>query len=474
MQTMHRTLVLNVVGLTPALLGPQTPHLSRLAALGGVRPLQTVFPAVTCSVQSTFLTGVTPRTHGIVGNGWYERDLAEVTLWKQSNRLVTAEKVWDAARRIDPRFTCAKLFWWYNMYANVDWSLTPRPIYLADGLKVPDVYGDPPVLRDELVARLGRFPLQSFWGPMAGIESSRWIARAARHVLDTRGPTLTLVYLPHLDYDLQRHGPDHPKARVALREIDAVCGELIEAATRDGARVIVLSEYGITAVDRPVHLNRALRDAGLLRVRVELGQEKLDPGASHAFAVADHQLAHVYVRDRGRLDEVAALLRGLPGVERVLGEEGKRALGIDHPRSGDLVAIAEKSAWFTYYYWCEDDVAPEFARTVDIHRKPGYDPVELFFDPRLARPRLRVAMRLAQKALGFRYLLDVVPIDASLVRGSHGRLPERPDDGPLMMTTHPELLEGDRPVRATEVKALLLRHVFGARSLPAPQLPAEL
>ena len=243
--------------------------------------------------------------------------------------------------------------------------------------------------------------------------------------------------------------------------VDEVCGELIDAARHLDAEVVVLSEYGITAVDRPVHINRALREAGLLAVREELGREQLDAGASEAFAVADHQLAHVYVARPERVPEVAQLLRSLPGVERVLDAEGKRGFGLDHPRSGELVAIADAHSWFTYYHFLDDARAPDYARTVDIHRKPGYDPVELFVDPALRLPKLRIAARLAQKFLGMRYLMDVISLDASLVRGSHGRLTDHADDGPLFITTRPELL-GAGPVAAVDVKDLLLAHVFGS------------
>ncbi|MGB8022351.1 MAG: nucleotide pyrophosphatase/phosphodiesterase family protein, partial [Candidatus Nanopelagicales bacterium] len=371
---MRRTLVIDVVGLTPSLL-QHAPNLKALAERGTMRPLTTVTPAVTTTVQSTFVTGTLPREHGIVANGWYFRDLAEVWLWRQSNRLVSGEKLWDAARRIDPGFTCAKLFWWYNMYSTADYTVTPRPMYPADGRKLPDIYTQPAELRDELQGALGQFPLFRFWGPTADIECSRWIGRSALHVFERHHPTLTLVYLPHLDYNLQRFGPDFPGVERDVAAVDEVCGELIAAADRAGAEVVVLSEYGITPVSNPVHVNRALRRAGWLRVRDELGHEQLDAGASDAFAVADHQVAHVYVARPELVPEVDRLLRSLPGVERVLDEAGKRELGLDHQRSGELVAIAEANSWFTYYHFLDEDRAPDYARTVDIHRKPGYDPV---------------------------------------------------------------------------------------------------
>lgn len=457
---MNRVLVLNVVGLTPALLGQHAPHLSALAKRGGLRPLTTITPAVTCSVQATFTTGLLPCQHGIVGNGWYFRDLAEVFFWRQSNKLVEGEKIWETARKLDPGFTCAKLFWWYNMHSTADYTVTPRPIYLADGGKRPDIYTQPSGLREELTRQLGAFPLFRFWGPGADIVSSQWIADCARYVYDHRKPTLTLVYLPHLDYSLQRLGPNHPAICEEVRRIDALCGRLIDHVQQDGTEIIVLSEYGITEVSGPVHINRILREAGLLAVREELGRELLNAGASEAFAVADHQLAHVYVKSPDRIPEVARLLESVPGIESVLDEEGKRRYGLDHPRSGELVALSRADRWFTYYYWQDDARAPDFARTVDIHRKPGYDPVELFIDPALRLPKLHMARRLLQKKLGFRMLMDVIGLDATLPQGAHGRVTVNAEHGPLFMTSNAGCLPPG-PVAATEVKSLILRHLFG-------------
>jgi predicted AlkP superfamily pyrophosphatase or phosphodiesterase len=457
---MNRVLVLNVVGLTLDLLGRDAPHLTALARQGGMRPLTTVTPAVTCSVQATFTTGLLPREHGIVANGWYFRDLAEVFLWRQSNLLVEGEKIWDTARKLDAQFTCAKLFWWYNMHSSADYTVTPRPIYLADGRKLPDIYTQPWGLREELNQQLGEFPLFRFWGPGADIVSSQWIKDCARYVYDQHNPTLTLVYLPHLDYNLQRLGPNHPVIRDDVRRIDAVCGELIAHVQKDGTHVIVLSEYGITEVSGPVHINRVLREAGHLAVREELSLELLNAGASDAFAVADHQIAHVYVKSHDRIAEVKRLLEGVAGIELVLDEEGKRHYGLDHPRSGELVALSRADRWFTYYYWRDDDRAPDFARTVDIHRKPGYDPVELFIDPTLRLPKLRIARRLLQKKLGFRMLMDVIGLNATLPKGSHGRVTDKMEQVPLYITSDAGCLPPGA-VAATDVKTLILRHVFG-------------
>ena len=460
---MKPVLVILVVGLAPELVGEHTPHLARLARDGALRPLDTVTPAVTCSSQSTLVTGLTPSGHGIVGNGWYFRDLSEVWLWRQSNRLVAGEKIWEAGKKLDPEFTCAKMFWWYNMYSTADFSATPRPQYPADGRKIPDHYAYPPELHGELDAKFGQFPLFKFWGPVADITSSDWIAKATLHVMETRKPTLAMTYLPHLDYNLQRLGPDldHPRLQEDLREVDALCGELIEAAGKEGREVIVVSEYGITPVTDAVHINRALRKAGLIAVREENGREQLDPGASAAFAVSDHQIAHVYVQDKARIGEVKTLIEGLDGVERVLDAKSKREMGLDHANSGELVTISNADRWFSYYYWLDDDRAPDYAPTVDIHRKPGYDPVELFIDPAIKIPMLAIGSRLARRKLGMRALLDVISIkDTQLVKGSHGRLTDDPQAGPLVITSRPDLLDGNSAVAATDFKELVLKHVF--------------
>lgn len=357
-------------------------------------------------------------------------------------------------QKIHPDFSCAKMFWWYNMYANVEWSATPRPSYPADGRKIPGIYTEPPELEHSLQSTLGPFPMFNFWGPTADIRSSEWIARSAREIFDTQRPQLSLVYLPHLDYNLQRLGPHDPRIAEDVRQIDRVAGELIDHVRAGGANVMVVSEYGIEKASGTVHINQRLREAGHLRVRETLGWELLDAGASEAFAVADHQVAHVYVKDARRIAAVKNLLEKIPGIERVLDEQGKKAFAIDHQRSGELVAIAEPGHWFTYYYWLDENRAPDFAPTVDIHRKPGYDPAELFIDPALRFPKLRIAGRLLQKKLGFRTLLDVIPLNGEQVRGTHGRLFDNPDEGPLLISS--SALPVAEHYRMTDIKRLIL------------------
>lgn len=430
-----RTAIINVVGLTPRILGADTPKLSALAQQSGLIRVKPVLPAVTCTAQSTYLTGTPPSGHGCVANGWFDRTLAEHQFWKQSNHVVTGPKLWDTLRERTPTFTCAKLFWWYNMYATADWSITPRPMYPADGRKVFDVYTHPMGLREEIKADLGAFPFPSFWGPLAGIKSSEWIANSAKWVEEKHRPDLSLVYLPHLDYNLQRLGPDDPKMAADYREIDRVAGDLIEFYQKRDIKPIVLSEYGITAVNRSIALNRIFRAHGWITIKDEMGLELLDCGASQAFAIADHQIAHIYVNDPAILSQVRAAVEGVEGVARVLDPTEQKAEGLDHARSGDLIAFSTEDAWFNYYYWDDDRKAPDFARCVDIHRKYGYDPVELFVDPAIKLPKLRIATKLLRKILGFRILMDVIPLDPSLVKGSHGTVPADSAEWPLLIGT---------------------------------------
>jgi predicted AlkP superfamily pyrophosphatase or phosphodiesterase len=379
------------------------------------------------------LTGKNPSGHGIVANGWHDRESCEVKFWKQSNRLVHDEKIWDVLHQRIPGFKCANLFWWYNMASTADITITPRPLYLADGKKSFDIHTQPMNLREAIKADLGEFPFPSFWGPAAGIGCSQWISRSAQWIENHNAPQLSLVYLPHLDYSLQKYGPEAPEIAQELRDIDAIVGELLDFYQRNNVRVIIVSEYGISAVNQPIHLNRALRKAGFLSIKDELGRDGLDVFMSDAFAVADHQIAHVYVREKHRIDEVKKLLEDVPGVEKVLHAEEIWSPGIATERAGDLIAIAKAGAWFTYYFWENDERAPDYARTVDIHRKPGYDPAELFLDPSIAFPKIKIAQFLLKKKLGFRALMELIPLDSRLVKGSHGRSEVPPGEQAIVL-----------------------------------------
>ncbi len=392
---MSRVCLLNVVGLTPALLA----HAPRISALGAAVSWVPPVPAVTCTVQATLLTGFAPDQHGIVGNGWYQRDSAEIRFWQQSNRLIEGTKFYEGVET-------AKMFWWFNQHAPVRWSATPKPHYGCDGSKVFDIID---ATECELVKHLGPFPFFTFWGPNAGLPATQWIAQATARVLREKRPELTMCYLPHLDYDFQRFSQPSMER---VSEVDRCAGLVIDAALEVGAIPVVVSEYGLVPVKRSVAINRILRKAGLLAVRNGPFGEMLLPGDSRAFAVVDHQVAHVYLSDLKLRSEVQRLLEAEAGVAAVVSPDELR---LGHARSGDLIALSEPDAWFSYYYWQEDRHAPDFARTVDIHRKPGYDPCELFMT---SKPR--AMLRLLQKKLGFRMKMDVIPLDGGLVGGSHG------------------------------------------------------
>jgi predicted AlkP superfamily pyrophosphatase or phosphodiesterase len=444
---MNKTVVINVVGLSSSLIGEHTPFLKKYIQDKSLSTITPMLPAVTTSVQSTYLTGRLPHDHGIVGNGWYDRMDCEVKFWKQSNKLVVGEKIWDRAKKQDPAFTCSNMFWWYNMYSSADYSVTPRPNYLADGRKMPDCYSSPAGLRDDLQQQLGQFPLFQFWGPGANIKSSRWIADASV-ITDTKyNPTLTLIYLPHLDYCLQKYGQDLNRIKSELGEIDKVVEDLVRHYNKNGTRIILLSEYGITDVNNPISFNRVLREAGLLNIRIERGLELLDAGASKAFAVADHQIAHIYINDPAVTSKVRTLAEKTKGVELVLDKQEQQQYAINHARAGDLVLMADARSWFTYYFWLDDAVAPDYARAVDIHKKPGYDPVEMFMSS-----KLRAGYKLLKKKIGMRYVMDVIPLDPTLVKGSHGRVGSGREFHPVLIT---DKKNQSSELRATDVYSVI-------------------
>lgn len=456
---MKKTVVINVVGLTKRLIGEHTPFIKSFLERGAFTFIAPVLPAVTCSAQSTYLTGKWPSEHGIVGNGWYFKDECEVKFWRQSNHLVQQPKIWDALKAKDAGFTCANHFWWYNMYSTVDYSITPRPNYLADGRKIPDIYSQPAELRDTMQKNLGTFPLFEFWGPKTTINSSQWIANAAIKTDELHDPTLTLIYLPHLDYNLQRHGLDFKIISKDLNEIDEVVKQLVQHFEKFGSNIILLSEYGITTVNRPIHLNRVLRKNGYLSVRVERGLELLDAGVSDAFAVADHQIAHVYIKNKENIAAIKKLIAQQEGVEQVLSGDEISAEHLQHERCGDLVVVADADSWFTYYFWMDDAKAPDYARMVDIHKKPGYDPVEMMTDPKDKLVMAKVLAKLIKKKLGFRTVMNIIPIDANLIKGSHGRIPEDTQDYPILIS-NAAMGHNETVIKATDVYQVIKDQVL--------------
>ncbi|GAB3506884.1 alkaline phosphatase family protein [Emticicia fontis] len=453
---MKKTVVIDIVGLSTSVIGEHTPFIQKFISKNQLTHIKPAFPAVTTTSQSCYITGKNADEHGIVGNGWYDHDASEMKFWKQSNKLVQAEKIWEAARKKNPDFTVSKMFWWYNMYSSADFSATPRPQYHSDGVKVPDCYTYPADLRDKLQAKFGTFPLFKFWGPNTSIDCSKWIADATLEVDKNNDPTLTLIYLPHLDYCLQKFGVDFEKISKDLHEIDSLVEELVTYYESKNANVILLSEYGINNVSNPIHINRILRENGLLSIRVESGLELMDCGASKAFAAADHQIAHLYINDQTQKERIKEILSKVEGIALIMDDEEKRKHHINHQRAGDLVLMSKADSWFTYYYWFDDKVAPDFARSVDIHNKPGYDPVEMFMNPANPFIKLRAAYKLARKLLGFRYRMDVIPLNANLIKGSHGTLDIGKEFYPILISNY----KSNTEIAATDVYDVIWESIF--------------
>jgi len=423
---MKKTAVINIVGLNQ--VSELTPELYEYTKTWNSSKIKPAFPAVTCSAQTTYLTGTTPSNHGICGNGWYYKEENEIKFWKQSAALVQQERIWDTLKRTNPEIKVANLFWWFNMYSTADIEVTPRPMYPADGRKIPDIFTKPYHLRKDLQETLGQFPLFHFWGPAASIKSSQWIAACAKYIEEHESPDLTFVYIPHLDYDLQRFGPSSEKALKAYKEVDALVMDLLQYYEKKNIHTILLSEYAIEEVHQEIALNRILRKHNYIQIREELGKELLDAGSSRAFAVCDHQIAHIYTK---HTKEVYDLLSKVDGIDELLDKEQQKKLGVNHDRSGDMIAVAKQGYWFSYYYWDDHSRAPDFASTVDIHRKPGYVPAELLIDKKILFPKLKIVYRLLQKKMGLRMLMDVIPVTGADVKGSHGRIPSDMENFPF-------------------------------------------
>ena len=401
---MNYSILLDVVGLEQKHLDSGLlPNIAKITENGEAAKLEPTFPAVTSTVQASILSGKYPREHGIIANGLYDRNTYSVSFWEQSSSLVQAQRVWDTIKYKNSKKT-AVLFWQNTMYANSDIVVTPRPIHLDDKM-VMWCYSKPVGYYEKLKEKLGEFNLASYWGPLASSKSSEWIANAAEYTLESERPNFLFVYVPHADYSAQRFGKQAVQVRDDLKKADEIVGKLAQKATdlgiRDEMQFVIISEYAFNDVNGAVPLNLVLRDAGLLSIRTIQEKEYLDFEYSKAFAMVDHQVAHIYIKD-GYEGETRKTLETTSGVDRILDGAGKRELGIDHERSGELIAISARDKWFSYYWWHDESRAPDFARKVDIHRKPGYDPVELFID---------------QKTKS-------IPLEASLVKGSHGRPPD--------------------------------------------------
>lgn len=431
--------VLDIISLTPELLeDPElTPNIQKLLKEGQHAKVKPVFPAVTGTMQATYITGENPSEHGIIANGIPDLDYKEITMWNQTMIPMQGKKIWEKLKEQDPEATTSILFWQFSKLSTADYVVTPAPIHLEDNTilwcdsKPRDLYG-------RLREKLGEFELSSFWGPLASIKSSEWIAKAAVDVLEEYKPRLSLVYLPNMDYQSQRYGPDSEQARQSVRELDRVVGEFVEDLEernlKDDTQLVILSEYAFRPVNRPIHINQILNENGYVSVKQVQDMDFLDLEMCRAFAMSDHQLAHVYIPHEEDIPSVKKLLEDTPGIAEVWGEEEKKTHHIDHERAGELIAIAEPDSWFAYYWWLNNKRAPEFAYTVDIHRKPGYDPVELFVNMDTKK----------------------IPLDTEKIRGSHG-LPPRSEEDLVSLIVTGEGVDLPSQLEASEVHDLLLR-----------------
>lgn len=443
----NHVILLSIPGLRSQDL-PSMPRLSSLCAAGEQAPLVPSFPCVTWPVQANLLTGKLPDAHGVIANGFYWRNEQRVEMWTAWNDKITAPQIWDRMHRRDPSLTSAVWFPMLSKGCSADYICMPAPIHNPDGSESLWCYSKPTELYGTLRDELGHFPLQHFWGPMANIKSTAWIANSALHAARRFRPRFFFLYLPHLDYAAQRTGPDSGPATAALGELDDVVGKLsdgMQAAYADARVVwIVASEYVITPVDHVCFPNRILREAGLLTVRDEPDGEHLDLAASQAWALVDHQLAHVFVKDRDPrvAARVAQLFRTAAGIDEVLCGPERDGYHLGHERSGDVILISSANSWQAYYWWQDAGRAPGFARTVDIHAKPGYDPVELHFDP-------------ATRS---------IPLDPTLVKGSHGAPARTVEQQGVLLVSERGILSqsksGAGALRDIDVAPLVLRE-FG-------------
>ena len=431
---MKKLILLEIPGLTNRLLD-FAPGLKVWAQENHHRSLVPELPAVTLPGHAALMTGTGIKSHGVVANGWYHRNLNEVKMWPQSEALCSGEKIWESIKKSNPDFKCFKYFWWPGMGSTADLYGNVRPVYYADGRKGPGLYMNREGLADELQEEFGKFPLFNFWGPATSIKSSKWILDTAEYLIDKDTMDLSMLYLPHLDYKQQSHGPKADIIAQEVADLDALVMPFIKRMEDKGFEFIILSSYNITEVDKPVHINSLLREQGLLKTISNEAGELIDFSESAAFAVADHQCANIYIKDSKDITKVAIQIARMDGVDRVLNRQAQQIEGLEHENSGELLVFSSPNAWFTYYYWLDEALAPDFARTVAIHNKPGYDPCEMILDPKIALPKLKIAKTLLKKLMGMRYVMDVIPLDADLVKGSHGLLPQSEEEHPVCLSS---------------------------------------
>lgn len=411
-----KLLVINCAALSPklALRSDLAKNISAIIEKGGYLPLNPVFPAVTIPVQASITTGAYPDEHGMVANGVFEHEMYETHFWHQPDQQLCRERFWTKLRD-QKKLSVAMLFWQTSKFSDTEIVNTPHPIHTETGEVISTCYSKPNDLYEKLVAKFGDFPLHRYWSPLANHESSQWIVNCTKYVLENFTPDITFTYLPHLDYSTQRTGPESSLVLQDFIILDQMIGTLTETATKCGVQVVVLSEYAMQSVNGSIDINREFRKAGLTAIRNIKGKEYIELGDCKAFAMVDHQMAHVYLNQADPADVKKIVQKIHPQIEILETDEDKNKYRINHPRSGDMILIAPLDKWFSYYWWFDNSLAPTFASTVDIHRKPGYDPLDLFFDPSTKR----------------------ISMDTNQVKGSHGRPPRSTDEMGVFISSQP-------------------------------------
>lgn len=453
---MHQLAIIELPAFSKKFL-KYAPKLSAFADKHQLGSLTPELPAVTMPGHASLSTGTPISDHGVIANGWYFREHNDVMMWRQSEKLIQAETIWDAAKKRNEAFKSFKHFWWPGMASSTDIYCNVRPAYFADGRKSGDIYCNKSNYSTLLQEKFGTFPLFNFWGPASNIKSSEWIANTAKFIIEKEQPDLSLIYLPHLDYKQQVIGPNDPAMKKEVEALDNVLDELVQFLEKQNIRILILSSYHMNQVDKAIPINKIFREKKLLKVIKNPTGELIDFAESQAFAVADHQFANVYIKNQSSIQSIQSELKSIDGINLVLDKEEQKSKGLSHKHTGDLMIFADKNAWFNYYYWLDEQFAPDFARTVAIHAKPGYDPCELIVDPNITMPKLKIATKLIRKKMGFRYTMDLIPIDSSLIKGSHGLLPDTEEEVPILISTDGMLNE---KTKMTDIKDIALKLIF--------------
>lgn len=412
----QHVIVIDIVGLEEKHLNSRLlPTISALAEKGESSKMKPVFPAVTSTVQTSFLSGEYPNRHGIISNGFMDRETYNVSFWEQYNSLVKVPRIWDIIKNKNVDFKTAVLFWQNTLYSNSDIIITPKPIHLENEMKMW-CYSKPVGYYEKIVEQIGEFDLSSYWGPLASTLSSEWITKAAQYTIEKNKPNFMFTYIPHIDYSAQRFGKESNQVSDDLVLADSIVEKIIDTTKKskiyENTQFIIFSEYSFNDVNGAIPINIILRNNGLLNVRKIGEKEYVDFEFSKAFAVVDHQIANIYLKSPQDKERIVNILKNISDIDIIITEVEKKSFNIDHERAGDIIVVANRDKWFSYYWWYEPLKAPSFARKVDIHRKPGYDPVELFFDP----------------------TTKSIPLNGKLVKGSHGRLPLQDESGPVYVS----------------------------------------